>query len=359
MLETFSKVLSTHSSKDHEENAVNSFLETVQRLIRNLINDDQNDPAVRDSWAALRQFLTPKWFPVDTLMRQSVSIALGDAIKQCRTVGLNELIPGLVRQIELEDLRSASSSALWRESALAMVHYFDSREDVGRVEKSDEDTLIDILKAFKNYSKTKWPALMLPAFEGCLATAKFIRQLFGEDINSSQSEGWTVLMAAAHRGHAHIVDWLISEGADPNLTRLDNDWTALMAASHAGHLEVVDRLIAAKASVDQGRTDNGWTALMLASQEGHLEVVDRLIAAKASVDLGTTDNGSTALMAASQEGHLDVVGHLIKAGATVDQKSTDNGATALMHARKKGHQEIVTRLIEAGATSPQANKGKS
>ncbi len=50
MLETFAKVLSTHSSPVHEEKAANFFLETLQRLVRNLINDDQNDPAVKDSW---------------------------------------------------------------------------------------------------------------------------------------------------------------------------------------------------------------------------------------------------------------------------------------------------------------------
>ncbi len=308
---------------------------------------------------ALHQFLAPKCYPVNTLIRQAISVGLGDAIKQCRAAGLNDLIPDLVLQINPEDLDSASSSALRRESAIAMVHYCDWLADEGWVDKPDEDTLADIQKAFENRPENNVPALMLPAGEGCLATTKFIWRLFGEDINSSQSEGWTVLMVVAHRGHAHIIDWLIGEGAEPNLTGMDNGWTALMAASAAGHLDVVDRLISANATVNQGTTDYGATALMAASHAGHPDVVDRLISAGATVDQGKTDNGWTALMAASGAGYLDVVNRLIKAGATVDQKTTDTGETALMHACEKSHQEIMTRLIEAGATSPEANNAKN
>ena len=350
---TFTSMLSSFRSPRHEATTATIFLETVQRLVRNLINDDQEIQPVELSWEALLSFLDPVRFPESTLMRQAVSIAIGDVVKQSRSAGLDEYIEQFVDQVDWNDLRKASSSALWQEAAISAVHCFDWTAFKGHIDDQLKEALAHVLVSFKELSTTNSPALILAANEGCLDAMKYVMRFFDEDIDARQDEGWTGLAVGAYWGHFPIVDWLVDQGANPNIALLSNGWTGLMMASQEGRLNIVERLIDAGATVNQGTTNSGRTALMAASETGHLEVVDRLIDAGAMVDQEAMD-GVTALMLASYGAYTEVVGRLIEAGATVDQRIEDNGMTALTAAIYAGHPNVVARLIEAGATIDQA-----
>lgn len=62
------------------------------------------------------------------------------------------------------------------------------------------------------------------------------------DLNARNRHGTTVLMKAAHCGHAGIVRLLLEHGADPNLMRNDK-FTALALAAFFGHTETVKTLM--------------------------------------------------------------------------------------------------------------------
>jgi len=341
------------SPEQQEKNAV-SFLETLQRLVRNLINDDQQIDAVRNSWQALILFLEHRRFRDYPLMRQAVSIALVDMVKQCRISGLDHFVPQFAERIELNDLCAASSGEHWLKVATCTVHYYEWMASGGLSTETHDKALVEILKNCKSLSKDNWSAITVAAYEGCLNTAISVYRLFGEDINSSQSEGWTILMVAARYGYADMVGWLIEQGVDPNLTGIVDGATALMVASQVGHLPIVKHLLANKAKINQGIVNYGWTALMAASAVGHLPIVKHLLDNNANVNQCTLVSGRTALMTASAAGHLPVVKHLLDNNADVNQCTMKFGRTALMTASLKGHLPVVEYLI---ANNANVNQG--
>ena len=354
VLGAFVAMLSTFKSPDREEKAAISFLETLQRLVRNLINDNHEIEAVGAAWLALTSFLEPGTFTKHGLMRQAVSIALGDAIKQLRAAGLDNLVADIADDVDVADLCNASSGPLWLQSATAFVHYFDWIAAEDRINEQYTEALAHILTNFKARTKEDCSsALKLAAFEGCLGTVKSAQQLLGESVNSSSEKEMTALAVATIAGHVPIVNWLISQGADPCVITTEDGRTALMAASAFNFFDLADCLIQAGANIDQGTNDFGLTALMFASEAGNLDIVDRLIQAGANVGQGTKESDMTPLMFASYGGHLKVVNRLIQAGAAVDQRKTDDNSTALLFASYGGNLGIVDRLIQAGAAINQ------
>ncbi|MBN2181047.1 MAG: ankyrin repeat domain-containing protein [Sedimentisphaerales bacterium] len=117
-------------------------------------------------------------------------------------------------------------------------------------------------------------SLYTAAYMGDLDKVKaFIDQ--GADIKQKKGmiEG-TALHAAAAGGHKEVVEFLISRGADANITNIAGK-TALHIAAGAGHLEIVQILL--KSGSDVNTKDRmGNTALDLALEAGHTEIVDQL-----------------------------------------------------------------------------------
>ncbi|XP_029107890.1 ankyrin repeat domain-containing protein 50 [Scleropages formosus] len=164
-------------------------------------------------------------------------------------------------------------------------------------------------------------------------------------VNRIDSDGRTLLAAAAYSGNVEAVDSLVSRGANLELED-GNGQTALTLAARQGHAKAVDRLIGYGANVDHADRD-GWTALRSAAWGGHSEVVSALLYAGAKVDCADAD-GRTALRAAAWGGHEDIVLDLLRHGAEVN-KVDDEGRTALIAAAYMGHREIVEHLLDHGA----------
>ncbi len=94
------------------------------------------------------------------------------------------------------------------------------------------------------------------------------------DINKQYKYGDTLLHRATITGQKHVVEYLISKGADVNLFAEHND-PPLFHACWEGNLETVKLLINNSARLDFVTTD-GETAIDIAKKRGHDKIVSYL-----------------------------------------------------------------------------------
>mgnify|MGYP001627459503 CR=1 FL=1 len=111
---------------------------------------------------------------------------------------------------------------------------------------------------------------------------------------------------------------LLSLGASAKLVTSRYDGTALIAAAHLGHAGVVQQLIAAGAPLDHVNNLH-WTAVIESIVLGdggprHQATLQALIDAKADLQLADR-SGRTPLQLARERGHADMVRMLERAGA--------------------------------------------
>lgn len=107
-------------------------------------------------------------------------------------------------------------------------------------------------------------------------------------VNVRGYSGATPLTVAMRKRATLFVNYLLQNGADPNLADKQGD-TALMIAARLGHLEGIGAMIAAKALVDAVNRQ-GETALIIAVQNRHVQAVKRLL--EAGANPARTDNAS-------------------------------------------------------------------
>lgn len=83
-----------------------------------------------------------------------------------------------------------------------------------------------------------------------------------DNVNQADPKGFTPLVLAAAKGHAHVVGILLDKGANPSLA---NNEAALVVSAQNGHLEVVELLIKAGANRKPGSGDPHGVMLHIAS----------------------------------------------------------------------------------------------
>jgi ankyrin repeat protein len=144
----------------------------------------------------------------------------------------------------------------------------------------------------------------------------------GANVNAKDSDGWTVLMAAAFNANPEMISLLLESGADVNAKDSDGA-TALMSAADKGNPEVISLLLESGADVN-AKHYRGITALMRAANRNkNPEVILILLENGADINAKTTDDGETALMlAAGYNKNPEVVSVLLENGA--DAAITDN-----------------------------------
>ena len=125
----------------------------------------------------------------------------------------------------------------------------------------------------------------------------------GADVNFQDRNGRTALMFAAQGGRAQIVEWLLSNKANPAL-KDKRGCTALFHAAEPGRTKAVAILLAG--GVEINCANNGrCTPLMMAARNGRHEMVRLLIQKGATVS--AEDNmGMTARMLAERAGFRDI-----------------------------------------------------
>ncbi len=107
-------------------------------------------------------------------------------------------------------------------------------------------------------------------------------------VNSRGYSGSVPLTVAMRKRSTPYVNFLLDNGADPNLGEKNGD-TALMIAARLGYMEGVLTMLANRATVDAANRQ-GETALIVAAQNRQVQVVRRLLEAGASPT--RTDNAS-------------------------------------------------------------------
>ncbi len=83
--------------------------------------------------------------------------------------------------------------------------------------------------------------------------------------------GYTALHLAVCNHHLEVVDFLLSQGANPNISNPSN-WTPLHSAAQEGYLEITTRLIADPRTTVDAKNEFEETPLYYAQYEGHTEV---------------------------------------------------------------------------------------
>ncbi len=186
-------------------------------------------------------------------------------------------------------------------------------------------------------------------------------------INAPQSNGETLLEAAAGKGQLAVARLLLDNGAAVNGIKQPG-LTPLHFAAANGHKTMVDLLLS-KGANPNARTANGATPLDLAALKGYEEVAKSLVAAGAQVNAKTgpapeaqdradlkyhlgggyfSGLGSTPLHLATASGNDDLVRLLISKSADVNAQDV-NGRTVLSYAAEDQYAEIVKTLLAAKA----------
>ncbi len=157
-----------------------------------------------------------------------------------------------------------------------------------------------------------------------------------------------VMLSSVAGGHTDIVEYLLENGADVNLSDR-REATLLMHASENGHAELVRFLIEKGARVNEADYQ-GETALIRAVRNGDLTVVNLLIEAGADIKQASW-NGLTPLAAAmNNKVNQAVIDALLSRGADINfvsERSTR--PLVLTEAVKSNDPVLVKNLIELGA----------
>ena len=191
-----------------------------------------------------------------------------------------------------------------------------------------------------------WTPLHHACREGHLGVARVLLAEFKANVNCADSNGWTPLHHACSKGNLGVARMLIAEfKADVNCAD-SNGWTPLHHACREEHLGVT-RVLIAEFKADVNCADsNGWTPLHHACRAREEDLgVARVLMAEFKVDVNHVDSkGWTPLHHACSKGHLDMV-KMLTAEFKADVNCVDSkGWTLLHHACSKGHLDIINML---------------
>ena len=134
------------------------------------------------------------------------------------------------------------------------------------------------------------------------------------DADAPDGFGNLPLLDAIRAGATDAVRALLTADADPHVLPAKGCMrgaTLLMNAAHEGHADITQALITAGARVD-ATSPTGWTALMCAAGQGHGEVLHTLLRAGADATLRNAQ-GRTAMAVAQQRGRADEARSLLVA----------------------------------------------
>ena len=169
-------------------------------------------------------------------------------------------------------------------------------------------------------------------------------------------------VAAAARGDHPLMEAMLKRGADVNATNRDGK-TALLAATETNRVETVRWLLAYKPRIDHfGKGHNlvDQTPFLHAGAAGHDAILDLLIPLKPDYTI-LNRYGGTALIPAAERGHVSTVSKLLRE-TSIDVDHINNLSwTALLEAiilsnGGKDQQQVVRLLLEHGADKSIADK---
>lgn len=215
-----------------------------------------------------------------------MSQALLDAIKAGDALKVNEL---LRRDPAIKDAKTAEGV---HAAVFALYH--------GRKEIADA-----IL--------ARGPTLDLHA-AAAVGDLRRVQELVEENtpsVNSYSPDGFPPLGLAAYMGHADVVEYLLSCGANVNqIGRNPGKFTALTGAASQGHYRVAKILVEAGADVNYWY-GGGFTPVLEAAANGDIDMLELLVSHGGDLAV-ETEQGKTALSLAIEKGHPEAAEWLRK-----------------------------------------------
>ena len=150
----------------------------------------------------------------------------------------------------------------------------------------------------------------------------------GADINATDSLGNTMLIAAAQKNNAEMVQTILAEGVDVH-TNNNQGVSAIMVAAAWGS-EAITKMLLARGADPNSADFNNNTGLFYAADGGHHKLAVTLLEAGADPNL-VNDRSETPLIIAARANNPRVVKALVAAGAEMNYlDATDR--SPLMHA---------------------------
>ncbi|MHC4539644.1 MAG: ankyrin repeat domain-containing protein [Planctomycetota bacterium] len=223
---------------------------------------------------------------------------------------------------------------------VSALHLAAHRGDIDKVRSSlEKGTNVDVRDVAGH------TPLFYAASAGQMHVVEFLISKGAEVDAKDKRGGETPLFYAGDAGWRNVVELLIARGADVNARGFGRS-TALESAAWLGRGDVAELLIAEGADVN-AKSDWGYIPLHAAAESGLVEIAEVLIAKGSDPD-AKTEWGETPLHSAMWQGQVRIVEVLIANGADVNANN-NYGLTPMRLAQKNGYTEIVELLKKHGA----------
>jgi ankyrin repeat protein len=183
---------------------------------------------------------------------------------------------------------------------------------------------------------------------GDLTRAKLLLQQ-GTDVNSRERDMATPLLRAVLEGNKEIVAFLLTKGADVEVTDSWPSGTPLYYAAEKGHEEIAGLLITKGADVNTKKTDSpvGDTPLHAATRTGHTEIAELLIDGGTDVNAKNNED-KTPIEVVRRRNRKEIVDLLKKHGATEEPPQSIGRRWQNMSAQERGKlREQIRKRLEA------------
>lgn len=344
--DTLIHILTDQDQDRNEEQRASSLLEVIDRLGRNLGNENPAEEYVASGWLHLRRFLNPSHFPKGSLIRVAVSLAI---------IRLVLAVPSEHRpvmktaeftaQIDVDDLLCALDGPNRIEAAEGLLIAFDCFDRSRDTAKEFKKVFPVFCQRVGTWVPKKWSPMVLAGYLGTKNTAEYI---LATRWWNHKKDLQSLAVGASAIGHLDLLEWALDGRIDVDFEEPGLRMTSLAVACANGHVDIARALIRQKANPDLGSGKDGVTPLMLATKGDYQELVRLLITAGADPDKQTSSDGWTPLMFAAVFNSSNSAKILAK-HANLDKRSYRNGMTALMGAAEGGSLEVAEILVEAGA----------
>lgn len=392
----FFSLLCGASSDDNGSPTINNrFIETLQRMARNLSNDNQGSPHIQNLWKTLGDMLAPNNYTTAT-MKLSASVASMEVVKiiqnepqwtdnqhirkflsACEHGLLAEAFKKLNADISIEK----RFESVWSMLLSALSVFMDASLALNIKSETSMVVFDCIFREYEKHSPNKKTRLFIPALHNTPNLLNWMVKKYSEiDVNAQDSIFGNALMSACFFGHSKVLSSLLAIPSIEVNQFNKEGWTAFMLACYCGYEDVVEHLLVVPDIAVNHQAVHGVNALMVAIQENNETVVARLldipdisvnqcdyhgqtalmhavqtgnealVALLLDVpDISVNDHnwlGETALMDASIQGNQNILERLLLHPQIDVNRNGNNGYTALMYASKNGHTDIVQRLLD-------------
>ncbi len=225
--------------------------------------------------------------------------------------------------------------------------------------RNDYAMKADIKAMYGDFGTT---ALIESVRKGDVALVQFLLKN-GANPNIRNSMGFTALTMAALQGHDLLTQLLLEHGASQDIKDLSGN-TPLIIASGSGHIKVVQQLLmheqesTTQSIIDIVDMQNVYrsTALLEATRNHHAHIALMLLEHCANPDTGN-HQGLTPLMVAAGNGSLPVVIRLLECDACPDAQDKQ-GNTALIKAIERNQSQVVPLLLACSDEAHLALRNK-